>query len=115
MTDKVNNLPDGITEDMIAQWKKEHGEKNILLATLCDENNEPCAKVVIRRPTRQAVNQWEKFINTDPGKAKEILVRACLLRDQDKEAVIADDDLFYPAYRAVESLIPLRKAIIETL
>lgn len=115
MTDQEMNIPEGISADTITKWKQDHGEKNILLATLCDENNEPIRKIVIRRPSRQAVNQWEKFINTDPGKAKEILIRACLLRDQDKDDVIKDDDLFYPAYRAVESLIPLRKAIVETL
>lgn len=113
--DNAINLPEGITSEMIEKWKQEHGEKNIVIATLLDEKDEPIKKIILRRPSRQAVSQWEKFISSEPSKAKEILLRACLLTDQDKGEVIANDDLYYPAYRAVESLIPLRKAIVETL
>lgn len=115
INDKVTNLPEGITSEMVEKWKQEHGEKNILIATLLDDKDEPIQKVILRRPSRQAVSQWEKFITSEPAKAKEILLRACLLRDQDKKEVMSNDDLYYPAYRAVEGLIPLRKAIVETL
>ncbi len=106
-------IPATVTPEMIEKWKAEYGDKKIRVATLLDEYEQPIRKVIIRVPDRKVCDQWEKFISNDPGKAKEIIVRACLLTDKDD--VLMDDELFFSAYRAIEGLIPLRKAIVEIL
>lgn len=70
-------------------------------------------EVLMRIPNRQIISEADKYESTNPGRAKEIYVRGCVLTDV--ETVLANDDLFYQAYFAVVDLLPFQKPDIERL
>ncbi len=110
---KVNILPEGVTQDMVDNWKKQYGDKNIKLASLVDKVGNFALAVIIRVPDRVVLGEHEKYSYSSPLKAKEILVKACVLSH--KEEVLADDQLFFSAYAAINEVSPLAKATVEDL
>jgi len=112
-TTKVKiELPQGVTIEMMTAWKERYGEKKVMVATLpLDDDGEKFMDVIVRVPDRKTVGEFEKWIDKNPNKAKEVLINACVLSG--KEAVKADDDAFFAAFDAVASLIPIRKAILK--
>lgn len=110
---KETKLPDGVTVEMVAGWKERYGENKVKLAKLTNEAGETTLAVIVRVPDRKTLGEFEKWIDRNPMKSKEIMVNACLLTE--KERVKADDELFYAAFDAITELLPLRKAIVENL
>ncbi len=110
---KIKNIPEGCTEAMIKAWWAKYGKDNVKPADLPkgDTEADGFLSIVVRIPTRRIKGQFEKFIDRDPAKAKEILVKACVLTHKDE--VLADDGLFEGAVDAIVELIPVRKAIIK--
>ncbi|MCG8221315.1 hypothetical protein, partial [Tenacibaculum finnmarkense] len=53
------------------------------------------------------VGQTMKFMQSDPKKGQEILVKNCLLTS--KEEVVNDDGLFYAVAGLLMDLIPIRQ------
>ncbi|WP_066435567.1 hypothetical protein [Chryseobacterium sp. CCH4-E10] len=87
--------------------KKEHGDKlRSLILPLNDEATEEL-EVLALVPERSVVGQSMKFMNSDPKKGQEILVKNCILTE--KERVMADDGLFYAAAGLLTELIPIRQ------
>lgn len=113
MTKGITNLPDGVTPEMVAAWKIEHGQDKVKKVTLCPELPDKKLDVVVCVPNRYVYNQFDKWIGSDPAKAKDILVNACLLSH--KEVVKLDDDLYFSCYWALSELLPLHKAIVGDL
>jgi len=111
MAKKESKLPEGVTAEMVAEWKQQYG--TVKLASLQDENGEFLRQVVMRVPNRKTIGEFEKWIDKQPLKAKEILVNGCLLTD--KEAVKADDVLFSAAFSASVELMPMGKYVLEDL
>lgn len=70
-------------------------------------------ETLVRSPDRQVISEAEKYETLNPGKAKEIYVRNCVLADVEK--VMADDNLFYQAYFAIAELLPFQKPDIRIL
>jgi len=107
-------LPQGVTAEMVAAWKEQFGADKVRLAELpLDDNGEKVLEVVVRVPGRKELGEFEKWIDRNPDKAKEIMVNACLLTKKDE--VKAQDDLFLAAFDAISQLLPIRKAIIKNL
>lgn len=105
-------LPEGITQEMIAEAKKKHGAEKIRLIDLpLDEAGTAYKTVLARVPDRPTVGQYRRFADADPKRADEILVKNSLLSH--KEEVLADDGLFYGALEGIAQLIPVRKAIVK--
>ena len=110
----MNKLPEGITEAMVADAKVKHGEDKVKLIDLpIDEEASAYKTVLACVPSRTVVGQYRRWAETDPKKADEIIVKACLLSH--KEEVLADDGLFYGALAGIAELIPVRKAIVKNL
>ena len=108
-------LPEGITPAMVADAKAKHGSDKIKLIELPlgeDESN-GYKTVLACVPSRTVVGQYRRWAETDPKKADEIIVKACLLSHKDE--VLADDGLFYGALSGIAELIPVRKAIVKNL
>jgi hypothetical protein len=107
-------LPEGVSEQMVKAWKERYGDKKIKLATLSNEYDtfEPF-DVVVRVPDRVARGEFEKWIDRKPDKAKEVLVKACLLSN--KEVVLANEDMFLSAFDNIAELLPIQKAAIKNL
>ena len=111
-TEKKIELPEGVTPEMMKAWQERYGEKKVQIATLpLDDEGEKFMDVIVRVPDRKTIGEFEKWIDKNPNKAKEVLINACVLSG--KEAVKADDDAFFAAFDAVASLIPVRKAILK--
>ncbi len=101
-----------VTQEVIAAWTEKYGTGRIKQIDLPkDDLGSDYLKVYARVPDRRILSEWEKFSDKNPDKAKEILVKNCLLTDV--EEVCADQDLFFCALQAITELIPIRKAIIK--
>ncbi len=96
-----------INQETKDAYKKEHGDKLKSLILPLDDDSTEEIEVLAVVPSRSVVGQSMKFMNTDPKKGQEILVKNCLLTD--KERVLNDDGLFYAAAGLISELIPLRQ------
>lgn len=106
--------PEGVTAEMVKAWKERYGESKVKAAQLPkDDENTEYLEVVIRVPDRKTLGEFEKWVDKNPDKAKEILVNACVLSHKDE--VKADDGLFMAAFDALSKILPYRVAIIKNL
>ena len=107
-------LPENITPAMVAEAKAKHGNDKVRLIELpLDDDSTGFLTVLACVPSRTVVGQFRRWADTDPKKADEILVKACLLSHKDE--VLADNGLFYGALSGIAELIPVRKAIVKNL
>lgn len=96
-----------VNQEVKENLKKEHGEKlKSLILPLNDDATQEI-EVLALVPNRSVVGQYLKFLQSDPKKGQEILVKNCILTD--KETVLADDGLFYAAASLLTELIPIRQ------
>lgn len=103
-----------ITKELIEKVKAENAGHKIAKVALKAENEKDVAlTVLVKSPGRPEISEAEKWETTNPGKAKEIYVRNCLLTNVDE--VIANDNLFYQAYFAIIDLLPFQKPDVEML
>ena len=111
---KENNLPEGITPEQVAAWKEKHGEnkvKTIKLFTDEKETEQITAIGVV--PGRRTLSMYEKFSDSDPGKAKDILISNCMLTHL--EQIKASDYMFFSCVKALAQLIPIGEAEVGNL
>ncbi len=107
-------LPDGITQDMIDSWKNRYGQAKIKLGEIpMNEERTQFLAVIGRVPCRKSMGEFEKWMDKDPNKSKEILINSCLLTC--KEEVKADDFLFFAAFDFLSQLIPIGTATVKNL
>ncbi len=113
-TKKTKSLPEGVTAEMVTAWKERYGADKVKVAQLpMDDDGKEFKEVVVRVPDRKTMGEFEKWVDKNPDKAKEILINACVLSGKDE--VKADDGLFYGAFDALAKLIPVRTAIVKNL
>ncbi|MGG7468682.1 hypothetical protein [Chryseobacterium arthrosphaerae] len=96
-----------VSQETKDNFKKEHGDKLKSLILPLDDDSTEEIEVLAIVPSRSVVGQSMKFMNSDPKKGQEILVKNCLLTD--KERVLNDDGLFYAAAGLISELIPIRQ------
>ncbi len=96
-----------VSKELKEKLKKEHGDKLRSLVLPLDDNNVEELEVLAVVPSRTVVGQSMKYMQTDPKKGQEILVKACLLTS--KEEVLSDDGLFYACAGLLTELIPIRQ------
>ncbi len=102
------------TQEFIEKKKMEcPGCKLARVALKAADGKAVALEVLVKSPDRKVISEADKWETTNPGKAKEIYVRNCVLTDVD--AVMADDNLFYQAYFAVVDLLPFQKPEVEML
>lgn len=112
MEKEKNQLPEGVTKETIEALKQRYGADKIKIASLPkDDDGTEFMDVVVRTPDRKVLGEFEKWVDKNPDKAKEILINACVLSN--KETVKADDGLFLGAFDALVKLIPVRSAILK--
>lgn len=104
----------GITEEMIKKATDKYGDKRVKFAEIpvSDETDEVMT-VLVRKPDRVVLGEFQKWLDKNPNKAEDILVKNCLLSHKDE--VIADEGLFAGALDAISQLITARKARIKNL
>jgi hypothetical protein len=109
-----SSLPEGVTEEMIKIWKERYGNDKVKMASLPkDDNGSEFLDVIVRVPGRKEISEFEKWIDRNPDKAKEILINTCLLTHKDE--VKENEDLFLGAFDAIAKLLPIRTAVIKNL
>lgn len=107
-------IPDGVTAEQVAAWKERYGDKKVRLAQLPkDEDCNDYLSVVVRCPGSKELAEFEKWIDKNPLKAKEIMINTCLLSH--KEEVKGNEYLFLGAADAICGLLPTPKAIVKNL
>ncbi|MBE9468974.1 MAG: hypothetical protein IMY72_11745 [Bacteroidetes bacterium] len=110
--EKLIELPEGVTIEMVNAWKERYGVKKVKLATLSSDDF-PTFDIVVRVPDRNTMGEFEKWLDKSPNKAKEILIKACVLSNKDE--VLVNDDKFLAAFNAIAEILPIQKAIIKNL
>ncbi|MBE7630078.1 hypothetical protein J2Q04_13580 [Tenacibaculum finnmarkense genomovar finnmarkense] len=96
-----------VSKEVKETLKKEHGDKLKSLILPLDDFNIDELEVLAIIPKRSVVGQTMKFMQSDPKKGQEILVKNCLLTS--KEEVVNDDGLFYAVAGLLMDLIPIRQ------
>lgn len=105
-------LPAGVTPEMVAQFKEKYGDANVKKTTLEGlDGNE--LTIIVSVPNRYTRGQFERWIDKDPKKAREILIKACVLTE--KDAVNGCDKLYESAVTALVDLFPIGRAVTEDL
>lgn len=106
-------LPANITEEMVKNAKEKHGQDKIVLAELFVDNEsiDPTLVVMVAVPGSRIRNEYIKWVDRNPNKAEEILLKACVLCDL--EMVLADDKLRVAAFDAITQLLPTGKAVLK--
>lgn len=107
------NLPNGITAEMITNAQRTHGEDALRYIDLLDDNGNVELTVLACVPSRQVTGQYRRYIDTDPARADEIIVKACILSHRDE--VLADDSMFYGARNGILQLTSVRQSIVKNL
>lgn len=103
-----------ITKQLIEEAKAKHPGCKIAKVTYKgDDEKSIVLEGLVRSPNRQVISEADKFDATNPGRAKDVYVRNCVLTDVEK--VLADDNLFYQAYFAIVDLLPFQKPEVEML
>lgn len=105
------NLAPGITQEMIAGAKAK-GLK-VKLAEIPTDDDGGVKVILVCVPTRTILSQFRKFMDSDPKKADEILVKNCVLSHKDE--ILADDELFGSVMATLTDLINIRKGIIKNV
>ena len=106
--------PEGVTEDMLEDWRRKNPKAKIVAATIpCDEDHNEIHKVVLKTPGRRAVGLFEKFADNDPNKAKEILIKDSCLFGYEKVTAPDNDYLFFSCFATIAELLPIGKGIIK--
>jgi len=52
-------------------------------------------------------------LDKNPNKAKEILIKSCVLSHKDE--ILADDDKFMAAFNALAEVLPIQRTTIKNL
>lgn len=103
-----------IKKELIEQKKAEFPGCKIVQVDYKGEDEKSIVLTgLVRSPDRRIISEADKYENTNPGKAKEIYVRNCVMTDV--EAVMADDNLFYQAYFVIMDLLPFQKPDVRIL
>lgn len=111
MKEEKKKLPEGITQEMIDAAKAKGLDVRLAEVPIDDDGNTRDFLVCV--PSRTVLGQFRRYMDSDPKKADDILVKACLLSH--KAEVLADDDLFTGVMSTISELIVIRKGIIKNV
>lgn len=109
--EKVEQLPEGISQSKLDELKKNYGKRVKRISLPLDDSGDEFFDVITLVPDRRVMGLFEKFMDKDPDKSKDILVKNCLMSGKDK--VMGDDELFIICAGAIAETLPIRKAIIK--
>lgn len=106
------------TAEKIQEWKDKYGANKIKqLEIPKDDDGKDFETFYARVPDLRIMNEWEKWADKNPGKAKEILVKNCLLTGQDliynEKGEIRNEELYISVLMAIGELMPIRKGLIK--
>ncbi len=91
---------------------KKHGEANLrMLEIPTDDSHHKTIEAVAVIPTRNVTGQYMKWVDQNPKKAQEILVRGCILTN--REVIETSDFMFNTTVSLLAELIPIGQGNIK--
>lgn len=110
----TNEVHPGITQEMITNAQTKYGINRVMYAEIpVSDDTDETLTVLVRRPDRQVMGEFQKWMEKNPNKSDDILVQNCLLSH--KEQVKADEGLIMGVVDAISQLIVIRKAKIKNI
>jgi len=106
-------LPSGVTDEQVKAWKQKYGDDKLRLVDLKKNDAGERLSIVMHVPDRVVIGEFEKWSDSNPNKAKEILIKGCALTGIDD--IMANDMLFLSAFNACSKLIPRAESEIKNL
>jgi hypothetical protein len=108
-------LPPNITTEMVAEAKQKHGDTKVKILDLFIDNEslDPAISVLALVPTSRIRNEYLRWVDKNPNKAEEVILKACIISDIDK--VMADDKLRVAAFDGITQMLPSGKAVIKNV
>jgi hypothetical protein len=103
----------GISQAKLQELKQKFGNTLRHVEVPMDDEGSEHFACVCSVPSRQVYGQFERLIDKDPSKARQVLVANCV--HTGKEKIGADDALFLNVSTAVIELLPLRRATSRPL
>jgi len=113
---KEQELPEGITQEMITEAKRKH--RTVKIAELLDAEGNHIGNIVVGNPSTFVQNEWEKFIDKDLQKAKGILINGCLPCSEHKDMVKGlekNSDAYMAVFDACAKMLPIGKSILKNV
>lgn len=111
MSEKTKTIAPGITQEMIDAGIAKGLKVRLAEVPIDDEGTTKTVLVCV--PSRTILSQFRKYMDSDPKKADEILVKNCVLSHKDE--ILADDELFGSVLTTIADLIVVRKGVIKNL
>jgi hypothetical protein len=114
--DNEQNLPEGITKEMITEAKRKH--RSVKVADLLDAEGNYIDTILVGNPTTFIQNEWEKFIDKDLQKAKGILINGCVPCAEHKEMIKGlekNSDAYMAVFEACAKMLPVGKAVLKNV
>lgn len=109
--EKTTKKPASINYDNFIET---HGKDKLRTLELpTDDLGNDHIEVLVKIPTRRVMSQYMKYVDGNPNKAQEILVKECVLTKKDE--ILADDALFMTTVGLLAELIPIREGRIKKL
>ena len=111
-TTKPTLLPGGVTQAQIDKWKSQHGEIKQIVIPLDDlgKNN---AHGYVRKPDLDVISAANRFSDTDPLQAGQILFENCFLGGDPE--ISQNQEAKMSAMTAISQLFKIRKAEIKNV
>jgi len=103
-------LPEGVSQEMIDQWKAQHGK--VKLKTVFPEDSE-AYRTITRVPDRKVVSEYFKWIDKDLDRANNVLIKNCVLHDKDN--ILKNDELFFLVAKAITEDLPIGRTETKNL
>jgi hypothetical protein len=101
-----------LTKEQREAFIKKYGEHKLkTLEVPLDDLHTEFMEVKTLIPDRAVMSQYMKYIDVNPKKAQEILVKHCILTD--KEIIMNDDALFLTTVSLLAELIPIREGRVK--
>ncbi|TAG31883.1 MAG: hypothetical protein EAZ35_02205 [Sphingobacteriia bacterium] len=108
-----DKLPNGITQEMIDAAKEKHTK--VKMATLFDEDGNELKAVLVGTPSAQVLNNFERFLDNAPAKAKKILLKGVLCSSEEIAELPQNSELFIAAFNGCIEMIPVGKAVLKNV
>lgn len=104
-------LPEGLSQDQYDSWKDKWG--NLLHIVDAPIDRKKTTPVVVKSPENDRVvcGQFERFVDSNPDKAREILIQNCVLHG--KELVLENNYAFRAVSEFLIEQIPTAKVALK--
>lgn len=108
MSDKI------VTKEMLDAAKEQYGFVKAFELNDSEGNNH--GDVLMKRPSPTVISEFERFIDKNPLKARQVLINGCLInRHEETKAWDKNSEEFAALFDAAAQMLPVGKASAKKL